>query len=46
MKVTSYSAGGVAAGGMKGIISTNSARRRTGIPKKSNQNNVKKKNVN
>lgn len=47
MKVTSYSAAGMAAGGMKGSVSsTDSAKRRAGVSKKSNQNKVKKKNVN
>ncbi|MCI9176324.1 MAG: hypothetical protein HFH49_15590 [Lachnospiraceae bacterium] len=46
MKVTSYSAGGVAAGSMQGSISTDRAKRQAGVPKKSNQNKVKKKNVN
>ena len=46
MKVTSYSAGGVASGSMQGSISTDSAKRYGGIPKKDNQNKVKKKNVN
>lgn len=46
MKVTSYSAGGVAAGSMQGSVSTNSAKRRAGVSKKSNQNRGQKKNVN
>ena len=46
MKVTSYSAGGVASGSMQGSISTDSAKRYGGIPKKDNKNKVKKKNVN
>lgn len=47
MKVTSYSAAGVATGGMKGSVSsTDSAKRRAGVSKKGNQNKVKKKNVN
>lgn len=46
MKVTSYSASGVASSSMQGSISTRNAKRNAKASKKNNQNKAKKKNVN
>lgn len=46
MKVTSYSAGGMASSSIQGSISTRSTKNNTKVPKKNSQNKGKKKNVN